>query len=247
MLWQPYHRQIGVKVEESKRVRLKTYNFPGWIALVDGEPTPMLGDQDGVQVVEVSAGAHLIEASFVNTPTRTLGALLSALGLLVAIGLVALDRIREAKRVAAGSTSRRALPVRLLKPFAAIAAILLIGAVTLLSLTSRERSGSLPASSGASAKEGESATSGSEASLHIDGVPSILVALDERALDELTSALPARDNSKVDALVQSGQVLRVANDTRVRVLASGSGKTRVRILQGEHSMAEGWVPEEWVR
>lgn len=98
MLWQPYHRQIGVKVEESKRVRLKTYNFPGWIALVDGEPTPMLSDQDGVQVVEVSAGAHLIEASFVNTPTRTVGAVLSALGLLVAIGLIALDRIREAKR-----------------------------------------------------------------------------------------------------------------------------------------------------
>jgi uncharacterized membrane protein len=87
ILWQPYHRQIAVKVEESKRVRLKTYNFPGWIALVDGEPTPMLSDQDGVQVVEVSAGAHLIEVSFVNTPTRTLGASLSALGLLVAIGL----------------------------------------------------------------------------------------------------------------------------------------------------------------
>lgn len=106
VLWQPYHRQISVRVEESKRVRLKTYNFPGWIALVDGEPTPLLSDQDGVQVVEVSAGAHLIEASFVNTPTRTLGALLSALGFLVAIGLVALDRLREAKQFDSGRLRR---------------------------------------------------------------------------------------------------------------------------------------------
>jgi hypothetical protein len=247
MLWQPYHRQIGVKVEQSTRVRLKTFNFPGWTALVDGEPTPMLSDQDGVQVVDVSPGAHLIEASFVNTPIRTLGALLSALGLLVAIGLVALDRIRETKRVAAGSTSRKALPVRLLKPFAAIAAILLIGAVTLLLLTSRGRSGRPPPTTSNVSAKGASATSGSEASLHIDGVPSILVALDERALDELMNALAARDNSKVDSLAQSGQVLRVAIDTRVRVLASGSGKIRIRILQGEHSMAEGWVPERWVR
>ena len=248
MLWQPYHRQIGVKVEESSRVRLKTYNFPGWIARVDGEPTPMISDEDGVQVVEVSSGVHLIEVSFVNTPIRTVGALLSALGLLVAIGLAARETIRKVKRAAGEPTARRKPLVRSLKPLAAVAAILLIGTITLLLLSGRGRSGRPPtSSSGASGTEAGLATSGSEASLHINGVPSILVALDERALDGLMNALSAKDNAKVDALVQSGQVLRIANDTRVRVLAFDTVKSRVRILEGEHLMAEGWVPERWIR
>jgi len=246
--WDPQHREVHLKVSEPSRVRLKTYNFPGWVARVDGQPALMLSDKDGVQLIEVPPGVHRIEVSLVNTPTRTLGALLSALGLLVAIGLAALHRIREAKGVAAGPTSQRALPVRLLRLLAAVVGILLIVAVTLLWLSGRGRSGRPPASSGgASAQEGGSASSGSEASLHIDGIPSILVALDERALDELMNALPARDNSKVDALIQSGQVISVTNDTRVRVLSFGTGKTRVRILEGEHSMVEGWVPERWVR
>lgn len=245
--WDPQHREVHVRVAEPSRVRLKTYNFPGWAVRVDGAPAAMLSDEDGVQVVEVSAGVHRIEVSFLNTPTRTIGALLSALGLLLAIGLAALHGIREAKGVAAGPTARRALPVRLLRPLAAIVGILIV-AVALLWLSGRGRSGRPPASSGgAPATEAGSAISGSDAALHIDGVPSILVALDERALDELMNALPARNNSRVDALIQSGQVLRVTNGTRVRILAWGTGKTRVRILEGEHSMVEGWVPDRWVR
>jgi hypothetical protein len=61
------------------------------------------------------------------------------------------------------------------------------------------------------------------------------------------TALPARDDARVDALVESGRLLRVPNDTSVRVLESGAGKTKVRILEGEHIMAEGWVSERWIR
>ena len=246
--WDPQHREVHVRVSEPSRVRLKTYNFPGWEARVDGQPALMLSDKDGVQVVEVSAGLHRIEVSFVNTPTRTLGTLLSALGLIGALGLAALHRIRKSRALPAGLTTQRARPLRLTRLLGAVVGLLLIVAGTLFWLSGRGRSSRPPASTGeVSAREGASATSTSEASVHIDGVPSILVALDERALDELMNALPVRDNSKVDALIQSGRALRVTNDTRVRVLSSGTGKTRVRILEGEHSMVEGWVPERWVR
>jgi translation initiation factor IF-1 len=75
----------------------------------------------------------------------------------------------------------------------------------------------------------------------------VLVASDEKSLGDLMNALPTRDESKVDALVESGHVLRVANDTPVRVLEHGTGKTRIRILQGDHLMAEVWAPERWVK
>jgi hypothetical protein len=74
-----------------------------------------------------------------------------------------------------------------------------------------------------------------------------LAAADERVLDELMNALATRDNSAIESLVQSGQALRVTNDTRVRILEFGRGKARVRILQGEYLMAEVFVPERWIR
>ncbi|HLF82831.1 MAG TPA: 6-pyruvoyl-tetrahydropterin synthase-related protein [Blastocatellia bacterium] len=246
--WDPESREALVRVNEPSRVRLKTYNFPGWVARVDDKPSPMLRDTDGIQVVEVPAGTHKVEASFVNTPPRTAGGILSALGLLAVIGLATLDRVREAGRIAGQATSRKALVVESLKALVAISVTLLIGALALFWFSSRGRSGSTKVSgSEAPAKAGGSATQGSEANLHIDGVTSILVSVDEQALNELMNALPAKDNSKVDALVESGKLLRIANDTRVRILETGAGKTKVRILQGGHSMAEGWVPERWLR
>jgi hypothetical protein len=83
--------------------------------------------------------------------------------------------------------------------------------------------------------------------MHIDGASSVLAAADERGLDELMNALATRDNSAIESLVQSGQALRVTNDTRVRILEFGRGKARVRILQGEYLMAEVFVPERWIR
>jgi len=246
--WDPQHREVSVRVNEPTRVRLKTYNFPGWTARVDRKPAPMLSDTDGVQIIDVSAGVHAIEASFVNTLPRTAGALLSALALLAVIGLAMLDRVRHASRVTAEPTSRKPPPARSLKSLAVIASIFLIGAVILLLLSSRGRSGGSPASGG-----GASATArgpvwlGSEATLHLDSATSIFVGLDERALGPLVNALASRDNSALDAMVDSGLLLRVANDTRVRILELHAGTTKVRILHGEHLMAEGWVAEWWIK
>jgi hypothetical protein len=255
--WDPEHREVHVNVREPSRVRLKTYNFPGWIALVDGKSTPMLSDQDGIQVVEVPEGVHKIETWFSNTLPRTAGALLSALGLLAVIGLAAIDRIREVRSAEDQATSGRRRFIRWLKPVAPVLAPVLVGAVILFWLSSRGSSSGEPAGKGYTSKAAVSATGapeaqssttqGPEAVLHLDGVVSILVAVDEHALSEAVNAVAANDTEEVDALVQSGRLLRVANDTHVRILESAGGKTMVRILQGEHLMSEGWVPERWIR
>lgn len=254
--WEPYHREVQVNVREPSRVRLKTYNFPGWIARVDGTPAPMLSDKDGVQVVEVPQGVHRVEASFENTPPRTAGAILSLLGMLGVVGLAATDRIRGSSSVAGKATSgREGFPM--LRALAPVVCPVLIGAAALYWLSSRGNFGGAPASGGdgSAASPAAAATRGKAESpnmhgsvtLRVGGVPSLLVAVDEGALNELMSALPAKDDAKIDALVESGRLLRVANGISVRVLESAAGKTKVRILEGEHMMAEGWVSEQWIR
>lgn len=243
--WEPYRREIQVNVKEPSRVRLKTYNFPGWVARVDDKPAPMLSDNDGIQIVEVPAGIHVVQAAFTNTAPRIAGALLTAIGLLGVIGLAAVDRVSEERHVTKFAAEKKEARVSL-KQFTAVVSTLLISAVIIFWLSTRQPSGSLPAA-GASRQPTGSVMQGSEATLHIEGVPSILVSMDEQALKELMIALPAGDSSKINALIQSGQLVRVENDTGVRILESGAGKTRVRILQGEHAMVEGWVSERWLR
>jgi len=245
--WDPYHRDVAVSVDQPSQLRLKTYNFPGWSATVDGQKTQITSDKDGIQIVSVSAGRHSIESSFTNTAPRTFGAVLSAFGLVAIIVLGVFDRVREARRLAKDDTTSRAtLYVKLLKPVAPMAFALLIGAVLLLWLSSGGRS-SPAAGNYRSVKAQTSVASNAEKVLHIDGATSVVAAADERALDELMNALASRNNSGVDSLVESGRAFRLPNDTTVRILQFGGGKAKVRILQGEHLMTEVWAPERWIK
>jgi len=91
--WLPTHREIAVRVDQQSELRIKTYNFPGWTARIDGKVVPMLSDKDGVQQIEVPPGIHNVQASFENTPPRTAGTALSGVGLLIILGLSFADRL----------------------------------------------------------------------------------------------------------------------------------------------------------
>jgi hypothetical protein len=188
-VWEPYHREVQVNVREPSRVRLKTYNFPGWVARVDGASAPMLSDKDGVQIVEVPEGVHRIEATFVNTPPRTAGAILSLLGFLGVVGLASADRIRRSSSATGRAPSGLAPFPAMLKAVAPFVAPFLIGAVMLFWLSSRGNSGGAPAGGGdapaataadaAKSRQAESANMQGSVTLHVGGVPSLLVAVDE--------------------------------------------------------------------
>jgi hypothetical protein len=83
--------------------------------------------------------------------------------------------------------------------------------------------------------------------LFIDGQPSIYAAVDEQALPELLGAMAAKESGKVDDLIRSGRVVRVASNTRVHVMEMGAGKVKVRFDEGEHMMKAGWVVDRWVQ
>lgn len=95
--WEPQHRQIAVKLEVPSIVRLKSYNFPGWIARIDGQPAPVSSDNDGAQTLNVPPGIHRIEVLFVNTPPRVAGLALSGLALMLIPGLIVLDYVKRGR------------------------------------------------------------------------------------------------------------------------------------------------------
>ena len=81
--------------------------------------------------------------------------------------------------------------------------------------------------------------------LYLPGRDSVMVAVDEKALDELISAMSARGDEQ--GLIQAGRVIAVPNNTRVRIIEASFAKLKVRILEGDNVMFEVWVPERWVR
>lgn len=263
--WDPEDREVHTRADQPTTLRFKTYNFPGWTARIDGRVVPMLSDKDGVQQVEVPAGIHVVQATFENTPPRTAGTLLSGVGVLLILGLSIAGRVRltrldieespenaesliESRSVIASTTrGRNRISLRVL----GLIGIIVIISTAIALITGRRSGSRRPGSQkiGTTDKPVLPATlaPGSETHLFLAGQDSVLVAIDERALDQVMNALAGRDNSAVDSLVDAGSAWRVQNNTLARVLEIGTGKARIRILEGGRAMTDGWVPERWLR
>ncbi len=248
--WEPGYRQMAVLVHEPSEVRLRTYNFRGWTASIDGQATPISSDGDGAQLISIPPGKHLLEVRLVTTFQQKLGATFFGFGLGLVIGLALADYFAARKeKEGAGKRSWTAL----LKNRYAIIALAAISIVIVIALV--RRSTSDPANPAATGATGQSSASpsrgnlsvGSEARVAVGNRDSIMMAADERALDELVAALSANDTNRIGSLVESGRVFSVDSNTRVRILESGLGKLKVRVLEGASVVMEGWVPDRWVR
>jgi hypothetical protein len=243
--WMPERRQIRLQLEQPSRVRLKTYNFPGWTARVDGARVPMESDADGIQVVQVPAGVHTLDVRFQNTAPRWAGLILSCLGLTVVVGLAVVGRARTRRQSpnASGSPAMIGRRVR----FAVIAGAAIIAIVIIWALVARLNRNKPPAAGTTSEQRQNTVRVGGQATLFIEGRDDVYVATDEQALPELLSAVASREAANVDALVGSGRVLRLPNNTSVEVVELAAGKVKVRLSEGSNAMRTGWVVDRWVR
>jgi hypothetical protein len=268
--WDPVNREIVVKVSEPSQIRLKTYNFRGWVARVDGQRTPILSDPDGVQQIDVPAGIHDVQVSFDTTGPRVAGTVLSAIGFLVVIGLTFKGRSKEGvvgaessnirsrfddSEAEPGSITTDRTPNNLLKRFGAISIVLLVGTAIIV-MTMRRSNSAITSPSNVNTQPGASLStptqSGSqggdlERRLFLAGRESVMGALDEAAWDDLITALSTRDESTLESLTGSGRVLKLERDTRVRPLQTIAGRAKVRILEGPYMWKEVWVGERWLR
>jgi hypothetical protein len=96
--WDPMYRVVEVTAKSSTTLRLRTYNFPGWVATVDGGEVPIASDSFGAQVILIPAGQHKVEVAFENTRPRSLGAALSTVGFFGILGLAFFNKIESARR-----------------------------------------------------------------------------------------------------------------------------------------------------
>ncbi|MFY9609843.1 MAG: 6-pyruvoyl-tetrahydropterin synthase-related protein, partial [Blastocatellia bacterium] len=265
-VWGRQHREIFVRVDQPSEVRLKTYHFPGWVGRIDGQSVQISSDVDGAQLISVPPGIHKIEMDFVDTVPRRLGALSFCFGLTTIAGLLTLDyRKRRALRIRGprGEVPTRAVLDSALarhirpKSTAVVVTIVvaagLIGAVSLAGWFSS--GGKTPSGSGVTqgssgsenTMRGTSGGVGSETRLYIKGQMWVPVAVDEKTLDELIDALSTRKTDNLETLADSRRMFRVDNDTRIRILEIGSGKVKVRVVEGPHVTMDGWIYERWVR
>lgn len=123
---------------------------------------------------------------------------------------------------------------------------LVLAIVGVVSVIMRSGSGTRAGGDGSINRTASDHSAGSEITLYIEGRSSVMVAVDEKALDELINAISTRGD-EVQTLIKSGRVFSVPNKTRVRIIEADFARLKVRIIEGDKIMAEVWVPERWVR
>lgn len=73
LVWQPEFRRLHVQAQQAGQLHLRTSDFPGWRALLDGRPVPITRGALGNITVVVPAGRHELVLDLRSTPVRRAG------------------------------------------------------------------------------------------------------------------------------------------------------------------------------
>lgn len=91
--WRSTERAIDAEAAQPMVLRIRTFNFPGWKADLDGRQTKIRTETDtGVILIDVPKGAHQIKLTFGDTPIRIIGKIISLLSIITLLLLVLLKR-----------------------------------------------------------------------------------------------------------------------------------------------------------
>jgi hypothetical protein len=93
--WKPQHRVVRADLIDDDELLIRTFNFPGWTATVDGQQAPIKTSEElGDMEIELRAGMHRVTLDFVETPVRRAFRIvtLCSFGLLIALGFAPLVR-----------------------------------------------------------------------------------------------------------------------------------------------------------
>jgi hypothetical protein len=72
--WKPQHREVQAEMKEDGDLWIRTFNFPGWTALVDGNLVEIQTGEDlGDMVISLPAGSHHVTLDYLDTPVRRRG------------------------------------------------------------------------------------------------------------------------------------------------------------------------------
>jgi uncharacterized membrane protein len=93
LLWKSEERVIGVAAGEPLTLRVRTFNFPGWTAYVDGVRTALRKEpNEGTILVDIPEGKHKLMLRFQDTHVRFFSKLI-AMGFNIALLLFVIKNI----------------------------------------------------------------------------------------------------------------------------------------------------------
>ncbi|HSB11455.1 MAG TPA: hypothetical protein VLM38_18345 [Blastocatellia bacterium] len=104
--WKPEHRVVRAELTSDDQLLLRTFNFPGWTATVDGREVPIrTAEELGDMEIDLVAGSHTVELDFLDTPARRYGRVttLVSLGLVFGLGCAGFARRFKRGRVSASA------------------------------------------------------------------------------------------------------------------------------------------------
>ena len=70
VVWQPEYRVLQVRAQRAEQLQLRLSDFPGWTALIDGQPVPITRGTLGNITLMIPAGEHRVTLDFRSTPIR---------------------------------------------------------------------------------------------------------------------------------------------------------------------------------
>jgi hypothetical protein len=96
VVWKSAERILKIRAHEPLDVWLKTFNFPGWKAYLDKNPTDIKTEKDhGAMLIAVPKGRHMLVVSFEDTPVRYYSKIISCISLFVLCIAIAVPKRRR--------------------------------------------------------------------------------------------------------------------------------------------------------
>ena len=82
--WKTAERVINITAKQPIIIRIRTFNFPGWTAYIDGKLSQIASEAGSkAMLVKVPKGTHRLELIFSDTPVRYYGKFISLTSLIV--------------------------------------------------------------------------------------------------------------------------------------------------------------------
>ena len=96
--WKPHHRVMRASLKEDDGLLVRTFNFPGWTAAVDGRQVPIKTSENlGNIEIELRAGTHRVTLDFLETGARRAFRIVTLFSfvVLIALGIAPFVRRKE--------------------------------------------------------------------------------------------------------------------------------------------------------
>ncbi|HJQ23896.1 MAG TPA: hypothetical protein VKA60_08255, partial [Blastocatellia bacterium] len=97
--WEPEHRVLRAELTDADQLWIRTFNFPGWTATVDGQPAEITTGEDlGDIQINLTAGSHEVRLDFLDTPIRRKAERVTLITFALLVVMVAISLLLKRKR-----------------------------------------------------------------------------------------------------------------------------------------------------